>query len=136
MVKRCAYMAIISEYKDSIIAVLELGTKQLIQHLLLLFAYGLELNKIYTQVIWSTVYFIDLQIIAQSRSKKYLLAIGLGRRGGGTLRPQQGTVPTFEVIGMGRRAAGPVILSTDTDRKSTRLNSSHITISYAVFCLK
>src|SRR5437773_8708357 len=23
----------------------------------------------------------------------------------------------------------------DTDRKSTRLNSSHITISYAVFCL-
>src|SRR5437773_10470445 len=26
--------------------------------------------------------------------------------------------------------------STGTDRKSTRLNSSHITISYAVFCLK
>src|SRR5437667_7735519 len=25
---------------------------------------------------------------------------------------------------------------TDLDRKSTRLNSSHITISYAVFCLK
>src|SRR5437773_6953678 len=25
---------------------------------------------------------------------------------------------------------------TTTDRKSTRLNSSHITISYAVFCLK
>src|SRR5437773_9539721 len=24
----------------------------------------------------------------------------------------------------------------NTDRKSTRLNSSHITISYAVFCLK
>src|SRR3989454_5349330 len=27
-------------------------------------------------------------------------------------------------------------LSTDTDRKSTRLNSSHLVISYAVFCLK
>jgi len=26
--------------------------------------------------------------------------------------------------------------SEDADRKSTRLNSSHITISYAVFCLK
>src|SRR2546430_3922543 len=26
--------------------------------------------------------------------------------------------------------------STDTDRKSTRLNSSHSQISYAVFCLK
>src|SRR5437667_7421105 len=28
------------------------------------------------------------------------------------------------------------IENTVTDRKSTRLNSSHITISYAVFCLK
>src|SRR5574343_330495 len=27
-------------------------------------------------------------------------------------------------------------LNYSTDRKSTRLNSSHITISYAVFCLK
>src|SRR5437773_9459825 len=27
-------------------------------------------------------------------------------------------------------------LATSKDRKSTRLNSSHITISYAVFCLK
>src|SRR5699024_12104241 len=26
--------------------------------------------------------------------------------------------------------------STFTDRKSTRLNSSHVSISYAVFCLK
>src|SRR5439155_21479217 len=26
--------------------------------------------------------------------------------------------------------------STSTDRKSTRLNSSHVAISYAVFCLK
>src|SRR5437667_2413351 len=30
-------------------------------------------------------------------------------------------------------AAIPIL---HTDRKSTRLNSSHITISYAVFCLK
>src|SRR6266704_4541780 len=27
-------------------------------------------------------------------------------------------------------------LSPETDRKSTRLNSSHVSISYAVFCLK
>src|SRR5256885_9954172 len=27
-------------------------------------------------------------------------------------------------------------LGTDLDRKSTRLNSSHLVISYAVFCLK
>src|SRR5256885_2774940 len=28
------------------------------------------------------------------------------------------------------------ILADDVDRKSTRLNSSHLVISYAVFCLK
>src|SRR5690349_23069507 len=31
----------------------------------------------------------------------------------------------------GRHPVGPVV-----DRKSTRLNSSHVEISYAVFCLK
>src|SRR5699024_11539407 len=34
------------------------------------------------------------------------------------------------------RAAGARLLRTATDRKSTRLNSSHVSISYAVFCLK
>src|SRR2546426_5302025 len=32
--------------------------------------------------------------------------------------------------------APPVRLSLSGDRKSTRLNSSHLVISYAVFCLK
>src|SRR3712207_6829179 len=31
---------------------------------------------------------------------------------------------------------GQVMLARDSDRKSTRLNSSHANISYAVFCLK
>src|SRR5688572_31445132 len=31
---------------------------------------------------------------------------------------------------------GMVVLSKEKDRKSTRLNSSHSQISYAVFCLK
>jgi len=37
-----------------------------------------------------------------------------------------------------QKAAFPVlpIIISSSDRKSTRLNSSHITISYAVFCLK
>src|SRR5256885_12699583 len=34
--------------------------------------------------------------------------------------------------GLCRRTAGDAV----TDRKSTRLNSSHLVISYAVFCLK
>src|SRR5439155_26529584 len=33
-------------------------------------------------------------------------------------------------------AAMPSSLPTISDRKSTRLNSSHVAISYAVFCLK
>src|SRR5207302_5183797 len=36
----------------------------------------------------------------------------------------------------GRRTAQSRSGSTSTDRKSTRLNSSHVKISYAVFCLK
>src|SRR5260221_6905314 len=31
---------------------------------------------------------------------------------------------------------GEVVVDDDGDRKSTRLNSSHTVISYAVFCLK
>src|SRR5688572_31901626 len=31
---------------------------------------------------------------------------------------------------------GKTLITTDGDRKSTRLNSSHSQISYAVFCLK
>src|SRR5690606_40071320 len=53
-----------------------------------------------------------------------------------------------ECIGMGVDHGSPVAgripgvqvchrsLSGDEDRKSTRLNSSHVKISYAVFCLK
>src|SRR5256886_3280243 len=39
---------------------------------------------------------------------------------------------------MGRKLMGlaKVLSMMDTDRKSTRLNSSHSQISYAVFCLK
>src|SRR5260221_1819838 len=36
----------------------------------------------------------------------------------------------------GRDAGDPAARSADRDRKSTRLNSSHTVISYAVFCLK
>src|SRR2546430_4279107 len=37
---------------------------------------------------------------------------------------------------LGRQAATPGTASAWVDRKSTRLNSSHSQISYAVFCLK
>src|SRR5476649_964449 len=37
---------------------------------------------------------------------------------------------------MGRQAIYRFTLTSNRDRKSTRLNSSHTVISYAVFCLK
>src|SRR5256885_11750020 len=42
-------------------------------------------------------------------------------------------------LGHGARApafVGGLVFGGRTDRKSTRLNSSHLVISYAVFCLK
>src|SRR5699024_11617374 len=38
--------------------------------------------------------------------------------------------------GTPRRRASVHTADSPTDRKSTRLNSSHVSISYAVFCLK
>src|SRR5690349_24219543 len=38
--------------------------------------------------------------------------------------------------GFGRRERRQPLQRPDRDRKSTRLNSSHVEISYAVFCLK
>src|SRR3989454_10795794 len=47
-------------------------------------------------------------------------------------------MPTLETLWREYRDRGLVVLgvSVDRDRKSTRLNSSHLVISYAVFCLK
>src|SRR5699024_12127902 len=44
-------------------------------------------------------------------------------------------ISSTKVLGSVRqRQAGTI--TTGSDRKSTRLNSSHVSISYAVFCLK
>src|SRR5438874_5264933 len=51
-----------------------------------------------------------------------------GRRGGGV-----GTPRGADRAGGG---AGGAAAGQPRDRKSTRLNSSHVEISYAVFCLK
>src|SRR3712207_8462736 len=52
--------------------------------------------------------------------------------GDGSLAELPGGVDEY----LRRRAAGGAPLTTASDRKSTRLNSSHANISYAVFCLK
>src|SRR5690606_41644273 len=49
-------------------------------------------------------------------------------------------IPDFtinqESLGLSPQFSGGATSSSVTDRKSTRLNSSHVKISYAVFCLK
>src|SRR5437667_12532424 len=44
--------------------------------------------------------------------------------------------PALPLHARARASAPPARARSCKDRKSTRLNSSHITISYAVFCLK
>src|SRR3989442_3987687 len=52
----------------------------------------------------------------------------------GTQRTRLTKIPGTHAISMSPGPLGAV--KTDGDRKSTRLNSSHVRISYAVFCLK
>src|SRR5947208_8541010 len=51
--------------------------------------------------------------------------------------PELGVVPaTREQLVVRSRLHDSTVVDDDEDRKSTRLNSSHQIISYAVFCLK
>src|SRR5438067_3901141 len=45
------------------------------------------------------------------------------------------TIDDIEVV-EGKPTRGLIVKLTPGDRKSTRLNSSHVSTSYAVFCLK
>src|SRR3712207_8373869 len=45
-------------------------------------------------------------------------------------------VPSANIMNGGAHAANNIDFQEFIDRKSTRLNSSHANISYAVFCLK
>src|SRR5690625_6912567 len=42
----------------------------------------------------------------------------------------------LDLINSGLEEEGVLTVGMEADRKSTRLNSSHVAISYAVFCLK
>src|SRR5438094_1652344 len=79
------------------------------------------------------------------------MADGYARAGGGfgtaLVVPGPGLLNTTAGLSTAYAASSPVLMISgqvpranigkdDADRKSTRLNSSHRTISYAVFCLK
>src|SRR5262245_49016245 len=61
-------------------------------------------------------------------------ATAVERRSGGSLRVKVGSGYSSVVTANELRLAKA--LEAGRDRKSTRLNSSHLGISYAVFCLK
>src|SRR5207253_3557538 len=82
-----------------------------------------------------TTLFRSLGRLDTDRRRRHPLTLRRGNRGerergerGGRQREDRGgkTAP--------HRTAGLAV--SRTDRKSTRLNSSHVAISYAVFCLK
>src|SRR5690606_41505165 len=76
---------------------------------------------------------IDLEHLAHHRRRQRLVALARGcrvdRDGDGSQRID------VNAAGLHPRRGG-VLLVEQRDRKSTRLNSSHVKISYAVFCLK
>src|SRR5207249_7657406 len=49
---------------------------------------------------------------------------------------EDGSARAIHGVGEHRVRSSPGAAEQDRDRKSTRLNSSHVSISYAVFCLK
>src|SRR5690349_24042770 len=64
-------------------------------------------------------------------------AAGVRRRISAPAAVSAATVPAATVPAAAVPAAATTVPATATvDRKSTRLNSSHVEISYAVFCLK
>src|SRR5439155_6186825 len=87
-----------------------------------------------------------MKVMTAVATLSLLLALGCSRKGAsGALRvpvtvarAEQRAVP-FEIPATGTaepRQTVSVQSQVTGDRKSTRLNSSHVAISYAVFCLK
>src|SRR3712207_8889630 len=73
------------------------------------------------------------------RSVSAIVLMALARPQGGALTENLGQIVLeglFVAIGVSVGTAQLGVGATERDRKSTRLNSSHANISYAVFCLK
>src|SRR3712207_8587418 len=82
---------------------------------------------------YTTLFRSPAVLVGLARQPGRLLELALGEEAI-SLRRQLGDVRGFlrcEVARPPRRRGG-----VERDRKSTRLNSSHANISYAVFCLK
>src|SRR2546426_2322388 len=64
-------------------------------------------------------------------------ALGPGGAAAGSVPEVAGSLRgSIQKGGQAMSGSGPFVIEVQGDRKSTRLNSSHLVISYAVFCLK
>src|SRR5688572_747023 len=81
---------------------------------------------------------IDPEVVAVFQTGKELCQLLEVRRGGEPVPERRGAPRRDEVVAQVERAALLIEGGApfEQDRKSTRLNSSHSQISYAVFCLK
>src|SRR5260221_4779982 len=84
-------------------------------------------------------FFIDRPIFAAVLSMIILILGGIAQRALPIAEYPEIAPPTVNITATYPGASAQVIadtVATPIDRKSTRLNSSHTVISYAVFCLK
>src|SRR2546430_7054979 len=90
--------------------------------------------------MYFVVFFFFLMIRRPPRSTLFpyttLFRSGRAARGNDPPRPGHGDEPLEPAGGAARGGRRGPRHGSGSDRKSTRLNSSHSQISYAVFCLK
>src|SRR5256885_4539527 len=70
-------------------------------------------------------------VVGESRPDGTLKILGVGQAPSRGVR--KGEIVDFETA---MKCVHEAVVDAEQDRKSTRLNSSHLVISYAVFCLK
>src|SRR5699024_11603119 len=74
--------------------------------------------------------FKEVKLSSGDKYSDIAIAMRKELRSHGVTLVEEGNVPTLKLNGS--TSSDEVV----SDRKSTRLNSSHVSISYAVFCLK
>src|SRR3712207_9007049 len=67
---------------------------------------------------------------------QHRVVVGVGHLARGDPRPLQAQAGQADLVVEPRDLVEQAAAGPEQDRKSTRLNSSHANISYAVFCLK